>query len=143
MRESAVQQRILFALGRGLSRIFRVNTGTAWQGRGQAIQVKRAGPVMCEAGDVVLRKAQPIRMGLTTGGSDLIGWHSVTVTPDMVGQQVAVFSAVEVKGDGGRLRPEQQNFIDQVRKAGGIAGVARSEDEALGLFNDYRSSAGG
>ncbi len=48
-----------------------------------------------------------VRYGLVTGSSDLIGWKSVTVTPDMVGQQVAVFVALEVKTPKGRATDEQ------------------------------------
>ena len=68
------------------------------------------------------------------GGSDLIGYRKVTVTPEMVGQDVAVFAAVEVKTARGRVRPEQQQFIDHIRNAGGIAGIARSVDEARGIL---------
>lgn len=68
------------------------------------------------------------------GGSDLIGYRRVTVTPEMVGQDVAVFTAVEVKTARGRVRPEQQRFIDHIRNAGGIAGIARSVDEARGIL---------
>jgi hypothetical protein len=53
----------------------------------------------------------------------------------MVGQQVAVFTSIEVKTATGRLRPEQQQWLDAVQAAGGIAGVARSVDEALDLLS--------
>lgn len=128
MREAPVQQRILLACSRGLTRLFRVNTGVAWQGKGKAEPVRRPTQVMCYPGDVVLRQAQPLKMGLCTGGSDLIGWT--------VRDGVAVFTAIEVKGEGGRATPEQLNFIEQVRAAGGLAGVARSEDEARAILAD-------
>jgi len=35
-----------------------------------------------------------VRYGLVVGSSDLIGWQTVTITPDMVGKQVAVFVAL-------------------------------------------------
>ena len=69
------------------------------------------------------------------GPSDLIGWRSVTITPDMVGQTIAVFAAVEVK-DKAQPTPEQERFIAEVQQAGGLAGVARSVEDArriLGL----------
>ena len=130
MREFPIQQRIMLALGTGLTRLFRVNTGTAWQGKGKAEPIRRPTQVMCYPGDVVIRQAQPIRMGLCTGGSDLVGWTSHTVSDCDVGTVLAIFTAIEVKSDTGRATPEQLNFIEQVRKAGGIAGVARSEAEA-------------
>jgi len=72
-----------------------------------------------------------IRYGVgNPGGSDLIGWVTVTITPDMVGQTVAVFVAVEVKSPGKKAKPEQQRFLDAVNRLGGKAGVAHSVDEA-------------
>ena len=68
------------------------------------------------------------------GGSDLIGYRRVRVTPEMVGQEIAQFAAVEVKSARGRVRPEQQQFIDHIVSAGGIAGIAKSVDEAQSLL---------
>jgi hypothetical protein len=68
------------------------------------------------------------------GPSDLIGWRTITITPDMVGQQVAVFAAIEVK-DQGKATPEQLNFIAQVQAAGGFAGVAHNPDEARAILH--------
>lgn len=67
------------------------------------------------------------------GGGDLLGWRTITVTPEMVGQQVAVFTSIEVKAPSGRLRPEQEQWLKVVRGAGGIAGVARSVEDAEAL----------
>jgi hypothetical protein len=68
------------------------------------------------------------------GGSDLIGLHSMTIEPHHVGQTMAVFLAVEVKTATGRPTAEQKRFIEFVQSAGGIAGIARSVDEALELI---------
>ena len=68
------------------------------------------------------------------GGSDLIGYRRVRVTREMVGQEIAQFAAVEVKTPRGRVRPEQQQFIDHIVSAGGIAGIARSVDEAKDIL---------
>lgn len=67
------------------------------------------------------------------GGSDLIGWTTVEVTPEMVGTRLAVFTAVEVKAPNGRATEAQLNFISQVLKAGGFAGIARSPGEAVAI----------
>ena len=48
----------------------------------------------------------------------------------MVGQQVAVFASIEVKTPTGRVRPEQQQWLDAVQAAGGVAGIARSVEDA-------------
>ena len=76
-----------------------------------------------------------IRYGVVNpGGSDLIGWTQHKVTMDDVGKTFAIFTAVEVKT--GRLKPtaQQLNFIDQVRKSGGYAGVAYSVEDAIGII---------
>ena len=67
------------------------------------------------------------------GGGDLLGWRTVEVTPEMVGQQLAVFTSIEVKTRTGKLRPEQEQWLKVVRAAGGIAGVARSVEDAEAL----------
>ncbi|ABB56758.1 VRR-NUC domain-containing protein [Synechococcus elongatus] len=71
-----------------------------------------------------------VRFGLCPGSSDLIGLTRVTITPDMVGQTIALFTAIEVKTPTGRVTPEQQSFIDFVQRSGGRAGVARSMQDA-------------
>jgi len=76
-----------------------------------------------------------IRYGVANpGGSDLIGWRSITVTPDMVGQKLAVFLAIEVKGEKCKATDHQRNFIARVRADGGLAGVARTVEDALGII---------
>lgn len=75
-----------------------------------------------------------VKFGLMTGSADLIGWQTVTITPDMVGQQFARFLSVEVKAPNGVVRPEQLVWADNVRKAGGIAVIARSVDDVRFLL---------
>lgn len=76
------------------------------------------------------RTGRPVQFGLARGSADLIGWRTVVVTPDMVGQRLAVFTSIEVKTPTGRLTPAQHNWQAAVRSAGGIAGVARSVKDA-------------
>jgi len=74
---------------------------------------------------------QWIRYGIANpGGSDLIGWTPVEITPDMVGKRIAIFTALEVKTTTGRPTKEQLAFIEAVKRAGGIAEIVRSEDDA-------------
>lgn len=81
------------------------------------------------------RTGRYVQFGVgSPGGSDLIGYRRVTVTPEMVGQHLAVFAAVEVKTPKGRVKAEQQQFVDHIRSAGGIAGIARSVDEAKNIL---------
>lgn len=63
------------------------------------------------------------------GSSDLIGYRSIEITPDMVGRRIAQFVAVEVKTPTGRIHKEQRYFIEAVEHAGGYALVARSPDD--------------
>ena len=83
---------------------------------------------------VTLANARMIQAGLCRGGSDIIGIRPTVITQDMVGQTVGVFLADEVKTKTGRATKEQLRFIEAVNKAGGIAGVARSVDDALLLI---------
>lgn len=71
--------------------------------------------------------------GLAKGSADLIGWRTITITPDMVGRQLAVFTSIEVKTERGRVRPEQHAWLTAVTGAGGIAGIARSIQDANDL----------
>ena len=80
--------------------------------------------------------------GLAKGSSDLIGWRSIVVTPSMVGRRLAVFVAIEVKSPTGKLEPAQEIFIDNVRQAGGLAGVAYTEQEARGIINSLAGADG-
>jgi hypothetical protein len=77
------------------------------------------------------RTGRMVQFGLARGSADLIGWRTITITPDMVGQRIAVFTSIEVKTERGRIRPEQQAWLGCVQAAGGIGGVARSVADAL------------
>lgn len=104
--EAKVQNDIRLALGAGPARLWRNNTGALKDATGRLV-----------------------RYGLCPGSSDLIGLRQVTITPDMVGQTMGVFVAIEVK-DQGRLTEQQRAFLAMVQQAGGLAGVARSVDDA-------------
>ena len=82
------------------------------------------------------RTGRLVTFGLARGSADLIGWRTVVVTPEMVGQRLAVFTSIEVKTATGRLRPEQQAWLGVVRSAGGVAGVARSVPDALRIMSN-------
>ncbi len=108
--ETTLQQQIRLALGtRPDARLFRNQVGS--------LPDPRTGRL--------------VTFGLARGSADLIGWRTVVVTPDMVGQQLAVFTSIEVKTPTGRLAPAQQHWLRSVASAGGIAGVARSVPDAL------------
>ena len=133
MTEHQTQQRILLAMGRGLRRLWRNNVGTAWAGQGQQVTAANRSAIgqTLKPGDVVVRQARILHAGLCPGSADLIGYSTVEITPDMVGQRLAVFTAVEVKSPTGRPTPQQSAFLEHVRQAGGRAGIARSIDDAV------------
>ena len=79
------------------------------------------------------RNGRMIKFGLCVGGSDIIGGTPVTITPDMVGQTLMVFTAVECKTAIGQPTDAQVRFIAAVVRAGGRAGVARSAAEAVAI----------
>lgn len=68
--------------------------------------------------------------GLCPGSADLIGWRAVTITPEHVGQTLAVFLSIEVKAPTGKARPEQTRWLAAVQRHGGIGVIARSVAEA-------------
>lgn len=113
MKESQLQSLILLALSEAGCKVWRCETAGVWVGR----VIHRTG------GSVTLADARMIQAGLTKGGADIIG-----IAPD------GRFLSVEVKTETGRIRPEQEVFLQVVRKAGGIAGVARSVEQALDLL---------
>lgn len=108
MTEASLMRRIMLALTSAGARVFRNNCG------------------VMKDGD------RYIRYGVANpGGSDLIGWNSVTVTSGDVGRRVAIFLAVEVKTERGRLTEEQRNFLAAVRDAGGLAIEARDVERTI------------
>lgn len=118
MKENEVLKHVQL-LGRGDVRLFRNNTGSAWMG--DANRTK--------SGDMLIRHARSVKFGLCVGSSDLIGWKTVEVTPDMVGKRIAVFVALECKTESGRATAMQKNFIKAVQNAGGLSGIVRSKEE--------------
>lgn len=73
------------------------------------------------------------------GGSDLLGFMPITITPEMVGKRVAVFVAVETKREkGGKKTDAQQAFIDNIVAFGGLAGFASKWEDAIQIIKDFR-----
>jgi hypothetical protein len=124
--ETPILQRIRLAVGclPGI-RVFRNNVGTGWIGEVASHTPDR----------VIIVNPRPLRAGLCTGSSDLIGWRTITIGPEHLGRQVAQFLAIEAKAPGGRVSLDQTNFISQVRSAGGCSGVAYSPEQARQIIN--------
>jgi hypothetical protein len=116
-RESNILNRVRLAVSRAGGRLFRNNVGLFTTINGDKI-----------------------RTGLTVGSADLIGWSPMIITQEMVGRQVAVFLSIEIKTAKGRPSKSQIIWRDVVLKAGGVAGIARSGDEALAIIQKGISS---
>ena len=127
MKESD-RQRLVLQLSRGDVRLFRNNTGKFWAGEHTRLK----------DGSVLIRNTRLVECGLCVGSSDLIGWVSHTITAADVGRTVAVFAAVEVKSDAGRVSPAQATFLRVVSQMGGLSGAVRSEDEARLILDPSR-----
>lgn len=68
------------------------------------------------------------------GGSDLIGFYSHTHY-DLNPYEEAQFLAIEVKTATGIVSQSQRDFINLVRRHGGLAGVARSIQDAKDIID--------
>ena len=113
--EHEIQQRIRLACGRGAVRLWRNNTGA-----------------------LVDQQGRFVRFGLCKGSSDLIGLRALEITPELVGQRLAQFVALEVKTPQGVLSSEQRAFLRLVQELGGVAAVCRSAEEAEQLLGTPR-----
>tara|TARA_B100001059_G_C17608006_1_gene463039 strand:- start:246 stop:596 length:351 start_codon:yes stop_codon:yes gene_type:complete len=76
------------------------------------------------------RTGRPVQFGLAKGSADLVGWKTITITPDMLGTEIAQFVSLEVKTPTGRLTHHQEAWASCVQKAGGLTAVCRSPEEA-------------
>jgi hypothetical protein len=116
------------------ARLWRMNVGFAWIAAPQdTLQARKPVTVHMQPGDVLLRQARPFRAGVE-GMSDGGGFVPVVITPEMVGQTVAVSLWIEDKQGSGRLTTEQAAFIRFVRSKGGRAGVSRSDEDTAAII---------
>jgi len=111
--ETKIQRKIMLALSEAGCIVFRNEVAGAWMGK----------VIHKDSSQVTIKDARMMRFGLAVGSSDLI-----FIAPG------GKFGAIEVKTPTGRATKEQLLFIDAVIKAGGIAGIARSVEDALSLI---------
>ena len=112
-QETVLQQHIRLALGKHSNlRLFRNETG------------KLPDP----------RTGRWVQFGLAKGSSDLIGFKTIKITPEMIGQEVAQFVSIEIKTNTGKISPLQENWLQKVKSSGGIVGVARTVKDALNIL---------
>lgn len=123
--EHSIQNAIRLALSEAGILNFRVNVGTGWTGSRVSRTTLRGQPV------AIIENPRPFSTGLPEGFSDILAAVQVEITPDMIGKTLAVFAVVEVKSSTGRATAQQKKFIETISNAGGLAGIARSADDAM------------
>jgi len=125
MKETDIMRQMQITGSKAGSRLFRNNTGQPWVGKGKLDK---------RTDSITLTDARPFHAGLCKGSSDLIGFTPTVVTAEMVGNTVAVFTAVEVKTAKGKASSAQESFISAVKSAGGLAGVARNDEDLIDIL---------
>ena len=113
-QETKIQQEIRLALGRIKNlRLFRNETG------------QLPDP----------RTDRWVQFGLAKGSSDLIGFKTVEIPEEHIGQKIAQFVSIEVKTPKGRPTENQSNWLQCIKSAGGISGIARSIEDAKKILD--------
>ena len=121
MNETSLGKRICLMASQLGHRIFRSNVGEGWIGK--AVFFSKPAKVEVYPGDVIIRKAKRIHFGLCNGQGDYIGFS-----------KTGKFISIELKTETGKIREEQILFAEAVNKAGGIAGIIRTEEEGFELL---------
>lgn len=127
--EHALQDQIRLAISeQRLGTIFRANVGQGWQGKVQKMNMTSG------SNTIIISNPRPFNTGLPVGFPDLFGLVPVAITPDMVGQTVAVFTAIEVKNKRRKASREQRNMLEFLQTHGARAGIARSISDAVKIL---------
>lgn len=118
MNESELQQQIQIDAVQFNIQLMRNNSGAFIDSTGRMVRFGLA--------NVSKKHSDQIK------SSDLIGFTTVTITQDMIGKQLAVFTAIEVKAPDWKPSPTDKReraqlvFIEWIRARGGFAGFANS-----------------
>ena len=125
MTEKEIINQYLLKYSEEGHRLWRNNTGMAYQGIAHY-----------KGRNLTLTNYRPLHAGLCQGSSDLIGLTQVTITPEMVGQKIAVFTAIEIKAGKTRSTWLQENFVKTINKLGGIGKIVRGPFEKILKWED-------
>lgn len=90
-----------------------------------------------DKGQIIIINPKIIKYGLFPGSSDRIGWTTIKITKEMVGQDIAIFTSIEIKTEGDRLSKEQKRWNKIVRKAGGISEVWKANGYDLIMLEGH------
>jgi hypothetical protein len=120
-QENAEANAVLLASSKKGFKLWRNHRGGAWQGKSKRLA----------DGNVLIENAKFYNFGLgMNGGSDFIGFRTIIITPEMVGQKIAQLSCVEVKARGklNTAKQKQKDFIKAINEAGGYGKIVDSPD---------------
>lgn len=132
--ETTAKRQVLLRAGQWKSKLFKNNTGVAY--------TKDNRPVFFGLGNEGKKNDDSIRT------PDDVGWTKITVTPDMVGKEIAIFTAIDSKKLGFRVKSNypkgtreygQNLFFDKVKTDGGIAGFASCPQDVDNIMQDFNS----
>ncbi len=102
-------------------RLYRANVGIGWAGK------------VIDARNGILKLARFCKLELfPVGTSDLIGFDSIIITPEMVGKKVAVFVGSELKATPrDKLNKDQTNFKNLLVDKGAIHRTHRPDGQVV------------
>ena len=132
--ETKAKENVLLRAAQWKSKLFKNNTGVAYTQDGR--------PVFFGLGNEGKKTADDIRT------PDDVGWTKITVTPDMVGKEIAVFTCIDSKRLGFTVKSNytkgtreygQNKFFEIVKRDGGIAGFASCPQDVDNIMNDFNS----
>lgn len=132
--EAKAKDNVLLRANQWKARLFKNNTGVAYTESGR--------PVFFGLGNEGKKTTEDIRT------PDDVGWTEVTITPEMVGKKIAVFTCIDSKKLGfvvknnytkGTREYGQNKFFDIVKNANGIAGFASCPEQVDDIFNEFNA----
>lgn len=130
--EGKAKQNVRLRAAQWGARLYTNNTGVAYDQSGR--------PVFFGLGNEGKKDADSIRT------PDDVGFTVITVTPEMVGKKIAVFTAIDAKKLGFTVKPNyavgtreygQQKFFDIVKMHNGIAGFASCAADVDTIYNEF------
>lgn len=130
--EGKAKQNVRLRAAQWGARLYTNNTGVAYDPSGR--------PVFFGLGNEGKKDSDSIRT------PDDVGFTVITVTPEMVGKKVAVFTAIDAKKLGFVVKPNyaagtreygQQKFFDIVKMHNGIAGFASCSADVDAIYNEF------
>ena len=130
--EAIAKDNVLIRAGQYRARLFKNNTGVAYTQDGR--------PVFFGLGNEGTKDDESIRT------PDDVGWTTIVITPEMVGKEIAVFTAIDSKKAGFRVKSDytkgtreygQNKFFKLVKKYGGIAGFASCAADVDAIYNEF------